>query len=424
MKALYIEFKLLRDQQGVSAVFIAILLVALLGVAALAVDLGYFFLTRNELQNVADAAALAATRRLGEIYQEMPSNLHASYDLANGPDGDDNGLDDLAEMKTLTNEVAEMNKAAAETITVLDDDIEFGQWDFANGILNVTTAQPDAVRVTARRDERANGQITTFFAKIFNVNTMDVTATATAALSGQGQTEEGELILPIGISEFWFENPEWCDDSIKFSPTKDPDACAAWNSYTYDPPNDNTLRNILAENPNYPSPATTAGDTIFNFIGGNLSQQTFTNMLLLYKDKGYDVKKYSKNFEPAATNSDGSPVTGSLLEKDHANKENTEPLIDPKTGDQQTYPDEADTPRVNHVWETSVVVYGWSNCDNPNTAIPIVGYAPVRIETVYDAGNDGKYISGQVICGKISEDDIRGGGAYYGIKGSIPGLVQ
>ncbi|MEJ2285874.1 MAG: pilus assembly protein TadG-related protein [Desulfobacterales bacterium] len=50
MKALSIEFKLLRNQRGVSAVIIALLLVVLLGMAALAVDLGYLFVTRNELQ--------------------------------------------------------------------------------------------------------------------------------------------------------------------------------------------------------------------------------------------------------------------------------------------------------------------------------------------------------------------------------------
>ena len=60
MTASYIEFKLLRDQRGASAVLIALLLVVLLGIAALAIDLGYLYVTRYELQNVADSAALAA----------------------------------------------------------------------------------------------------------------------------------------------------------------------------------------------------------------------------------------------------------------------------------------------------------------------------------------------------------------------------
>ena len=421
MKASSIEFKLLRNQRGVSAVIIALLLVVLLGMAALAVDLGYLYVTRNELQNVSDAAALAATRRLGEIYQAMPGNLHASYDLSSYPA-------DRTDMENIAIEVAGMNKAAAAGITILNADIEFGQWDFVNRSLTVTDDQPDAVRVKARKDETANNPVTTFFAKVFNVNTMAVTATATAALSGQGETEEGELILPIGISYAWFTGGAWCDETIKFSPTKDPDACAGWNSFTFDPPNDAVVRKILEGNPDYISPPTTAGETVFNFIGGDLSQKTFQQLLLLYRDKGYDLKKNQDGFEPAWRNDDDSPKTGALQDGDDG-YDLTEQLKDPETGEpiDEYYPDDKNeemAPRKRHVWYTHVVVYDWPDCSNPNTAIKIVGYAPVRIETIYDAGNNGKMVYGQVTCDEISKDDTRGGGLYTGIKGSIPGLVQ
>jgi Flp pilus assembly protein TadG len=424
MKASSIEFKLLRNQRGVSAVIIALLLVVLLGMAALAVDLGYLYVTRNELQNVADAAALAATRRLGEIYQAMPGNLQADYDLSNFPT-------DRTDMENIAIEVAGMNKAAAAGITILNADIEFGQWDFVNRSLTVTDDQPDAVRVKARKDETANNPVTTFFAKVFNVNTMAVTATATAALSGQGETEEGELILPIGISYAWFTGGAWCDETIKFSPTKDPDACAGWNSFTFDPPNDAILRKILEGNPNYTSPPTTAGETVFNFIGGDLSQNTFEQLLQLYRDKGFDIVAGTGSppngdgtFEPAAT-VDGSPVTGALQEGEGLEKTGT--MYDDKTGEPIYYPDDkaqAMEPRKEHVWYTHVVVYDWPDCSNPNTAIKIVGYAPIRMETVLDAGNDGKTVVGQVTCDQFSKDDTRGGGLYTGIKGSIPGLVE
>jgi hypothetical protein len=185
------------------------------------------------------------------------------------------------------------------------------------------------------------------------------------------------------------------------------------------------VRKILEGNPDYISPPTTAGETVFNFIGGDLSQNTFEQLMLLYRDKGYDLKTGTKDFEPAATNNDGSPVTGALQEGDGL--ELTEQLLDPKTGEPIYYPDDKKQemePRKKHVWYTHVVVYDWNDCSNPNTAIKIVGYAPVRIETVYDAGNDGKMVYGQVTCDQISKDDTRGGGAYTGIKGSIPGLVQ
>ena len=52
------------DQRGVVVVTVAILLVSLLSFGALALDISSLFVVRNELQNAADAGALAATRFL------------------------------------------------------------------------------------------------------------------------------------------------------------------------------------------------------------------------------------------------------------------------------------------------------------------------------------------------------------------------
>ena len=54
-----IQFCGYLNQRGSVAVITAILLAALIGIAALAVDIGYVAVSKNELQNVADAAALA-----------------------------------------------------------------------------------------------------------------------------------------------------------------------------------------------------------------------------------------------------------------------------------------------------------------------------------------------------------------------------
>jgi len=48
-----------------------------------------------------------------------------------------------------------------------------------------TNNQPNAVRVIARRDSLVNGQIATFFARIFGMAGRDVNAVATAAMTGQ-----------------------------------------------------------------------------------------------------------------------------------------------------------------------------------------------------------------------------------------------
>jgi Flp pilus assembly protein TadG len=54
----------LNNQQGVSAVIIAICLFMLVGFVALAIDVGHLYVARNELQNAADAGALAGARHL------------------------------------------------------------------------------------------------------------------------------------------------------------------------------------------------------------------------------------------------------------------------------------------------------------------------------------------------------------------------
>ena len=55
---------LLRAEQGVIAVALAIMLAAIIGMMALAVDLGRAWNLQTELQNAADAAALAGATQL------------------------------------------------------------------------------------------------------------------------------------------------------------------------------------------------------------------------------------------------------------------------------------------------------------------------------------------------------------------------
>ncbi|MGD8345409.1 MAG: pilus assembly protein TadG-related protein, partial [Desulfobacterales bacterium] len=269
-----------KNQSGVSAVVVAIGLVMLLGFAALAIDVGYLYSTRNELQNVSDATALAATRQLGSIYQSMSYQDQQNY------------VCDRPAIVSVAQQVGLKNQAAKTFITINDADVVIGKWN--SGTLTPTLAQPDAVGVIARRDSSANSPVTTIFAAIFNTfggnfDTVGITADAVAALSGKGESHDGEIELPVAIDEDWFNtNPgNVCGDQIKFSPTTDPDACAGWTSFEISPSNDITLRRILQEMMDIPS--TSVGVTQLNMIGGDLSVPTFDALLTLFQYKGYDV---------------------------------------------------------------------------------------------------------------------------------------
>ena len=402
----------LKDQKGVALVLVAVMILVLLGFVALAIDVGYLMVTRNELQNIADGAALAACGELGAIYQSMPPADQPSYIC---------GGDELAAITDKAIDVGQNNRAGGvEGILIQEVDVIIGTWDpDRNPKFLAGYDQPDAVRVIARRDENANNPITTFFAGLLGIDSLDVSKDAIAALTGQSTTEPGELELPIGISSYFFQDGNFCNDFIVFNPTNDPDSCAGWNSYDISPPNDNLLRQIL--NSDVLSPGTEAGVTEFNFIGGNLSNPTFDALLLLFMRKGYDTQGDGITPAQTYTDADGNvwPVTGPLRDGETG----TVPLYE--DGERAYYPDsnQNPTPRNLHRWETTVAVYGWDSCANPNTSITIVGYAKIAMTNVQNAPD--KRIEGEILCDLFSNSPTRGGGGgNFGIKGTIPGLVE
>ena len=395
----------LKDQKGVTLILVAGMMLLLLGVVAIAIDVGYYMVGRNELQNIADAAALAGCRKLGADYQSMSLEEQRNYEC------------NRAAIVSIAQEVGLNNNAGGSTegITILDGDVIIGTWDGTE--LSPGLNQPDAVKVTARRDASANSPITTFFFKIFDVETMSVFMDATAALTGQGTTDEGELELPVGISKWFFESGHGCNDYIVFHPSNDPNSCAGWNVWDESPASAATLKDIL--NGEITSPETISGDTEFAFTGGDVAS-SFDELLLLFMRKGYDTQ--ADGVTPAQADGDGNPLSGALPD----GAEGTVPLMELNKGvlERAYYPDDNKnpTPRNLHRWETSVVVYDLEDCSNPTGSIKIVGYAKIALTNVQVSPD--KKIVGQILCDLFSNFDTRGGGGEFGVKGTIPGLVE
>ena len=129
-----------KDQKGVTAIVVGLMIIPLMGFVALAVDIGYYMVTRNQLQNIADGAALAACRQLGHIYQEMTPQEQNSYVCS---------ADDQTLIRSIAQQVGLNNNAGGTTggITIKTEDIIIGDWDGTN--LTPTLNQPDAVRVNS-----------------------------------------------------------------------------------------------------------------------------------------------------------------------------------------------------------------------------------------------------------------------------------
>jgi Flp pilus assembly protein TadG len=364
MKCKRQKMLVILDNKGTVAVIVALLLIVIIGAAAMAIDVGRLAVSKNELQNAADAGALAAARRLGANYENMTYAQQQAYILSATHE---------VQIEDSAIEVVLRNRAAGANITLERGDILIGTWNPSQtpDSFTETDNQPTAVRVTTRRDAQVNNPVSLFFARIFGIQEAPVRAVATAALTALSEVQPGELELPIGISMNWFARGTFCGESITFYPTRE--SCAGWTDFESDNRSvpDPALRNILRglTRGTYTAPGATFGETQFAFTGGTLSQITFQALEDLYMQRR-------------------DPVTG--------------------------------------IYESLVVVYEnpgdtTTSCGNPNDLYVIRGFATIHLRVVYDA-TGGKYLEGTVICDYI--DTGRGSGGNFGTLGSIPGLVQ
>jgi len=146
----------LADERGSVLPIVGLCLLAILGVAALAIDLGYQQALQTQLEATADAAALAAANKLPD--QEKAITAAAEY--------------------------AELNMPESEHGSVLrSDDIEFGRWDSSRRIFLPDGKGPNAVRVTLRRAEENGNPAETFFLQVFGMGASDLSAQSLAGLS-------------------------------------------------------------------------------------------------------------------------------------------------------------------------------------------------------------------------------------------------
>jgi hypothetical protein len=380
--------RLLHKEQGAVIVLIALLLFVLLGVTAFAIDFGYRHVVRNELQNAADAAALAAARELGEIYGTLTYTEQQTYVA------DPSTIIPIAQEAALLNYAGDVGSLALNASDVIIGDWDFAQDPSAADPLTPTLNQPDAVRVIIRRDGDANGPIQTFFAPIFGIPTLEVKALATAALSPLSTIEEGGLPIPVGISEEWFDPANWaaeekgyCDQTIKFYPTGGLSGCAGWNIYQVKDKGSasaSDLKKVISWSNPWCDPA-----------GENYN-------------KDYCFKDYDPDFKSPAINGGGNDsftFTGGVAETAlpyfealyNANKDS------------------------DGNWGVTVPVYESDSCqDNPSGQIPIIGFASAVITGIELTPN--KTIQAKVIC-ELTEPG-RGSGGNFGTNGSVPGLVE
>jgi Flp pilus assembly protein TadG len=350
----------LKDNKGTVTITVVLSMILLLSFAAFAVDVGYMMVRRNELQNIADTAALAAAGELGTIYTTMSYTDALAY---SPPSGD---------LLLKAQEVA--STTGFNGVNIRSADFRLGRWDYTTHTFTPTLIGPTAVNVTARKDGVANGPFTTLLGGVLGMGSFNVSATATASLTSLLTVPEGGLPIPVGISYAWFSH-DYCDQPIKLYPTNDPAGCAGWHVYNQTPSSANILRKTIdgLTNQTYASPATTAGAIQYDFTGGNIAN-ALRNMTTLFN-------------------------TMKVINKPPLDMDN-----DPST------------------WTAAVPVYDSDNCSNPNGTMTIVGFSTITITSVTSPPAP-QEIWAKVVCDSIVKGP-GGGGLTLGTMGHIPNLVQ
>jgi hypothetical protein len=235
MKKIIAIFKL-KDQRGVTIVALVIVGFLLIGFVALAIDFGYSHVVRNQIQNAADAGALAGAN-----------------DLFN-PDGSINtGANQTAYNAATSNKsggnAVEINWTSPEN----DTDIQRGHWTFGDpGVFteNSNTTQinlfipdhdynADPNFINAVKVVTHNTQIPSFFARIFGYGNYQRTSDAVAIRVGANEFEPGDFDYPVAICIETITDDDGftCNIGrmINSGPHSETNNTGGWTNFTQDP---------------------------------------------------------------------------------------------------------------------------------------------------------------------------------------------
>lgn len=211
MRAFFLRKTAGQRRRAVVVVQVAVLLVVLLGFAVLTVDVGAIYNTKTDLQRTADAAALAAAARLVDYVE---------------------GSDPVTLARSTALDYTVRNPVFGNEVTLdVGSDVVFGRavYNSASGhyAFNETEVAPDAVRVRVRKTaDSPNGKVTLFFARIFGIDSTEMSAQALAAAMPRdiaivadlsaSHTDDSELrnyqLTEVNLYDVWDALPGGAND--------------------------------------------------------------------------------------------------------------------------------------------------------------------------------------------------------------------
>lgn len=281
-------------RRGVVAVLVLVMTVTLVGFAALTVDVGVLYHTRQDLQDSADAAAMAGA---SSLMRDVMMQVRQS--------GDSAALGDvLYSVSDRASTTAGLNPSWGTLEThVVSSDIVTGYLNLASATsamqVGAAPATFNAIQVTVHREASGpNGSVEFFFAPIFGAFSGTTHATATAAFddrfAGIDLNVPGAGALPITVHENEFAT-QWGGsggDDFGFdygadSVTGGADGIREVNIYPYmNLPGNFGLLNIGTPNQGVPG----LRDQIENGVStADLESEVGTSEMVFYDDVGAPV---------------------------------------------------------------------------------------------------------------------------------------
>jgi Flp pilus assembly protein TadG len=155
--------RVLRNESGAVAILVAVALPALVGLGALSVDAGYLFHAQRALQASADAAALAGAQGIG--IGGAPITTATSYSSVSGDKNANPGF-----TVTSANLTATLKCYTSTGVPLATNQTPSTTSGCANGVNGIEVTEAASVP--------------TFFARIFGVSSVKISATASASATG------------------------------------------------------------------------------------------------------------------------------------------------------------------------------------------------------------------------------------------------
>jgi len=191
------------DQRGVVSILMALLLPVVVGLAAFVIDMPYLLMTRQELQNAADVAALSGA---SSLYRNGSLNWEEAAQAAQRSVG--------------------MNSVAGMPLTTAT--VSTGYWTITNGNTTQSLHLPSsgasdapAVRVSITKANGENGGgLMTVFARYWGIDALSATASAVAGRTSPSSIAPG-YVFPMVVSQCLFDR-YWNASADPPGPALDP----------------------------------------------------------------------------------------------------------------------------------------------------------------------------------------------------------